>query len=228
MNKGYGQGDERLAEYAERVFIIGREWGESELLADVRARQQAAGMPDIAVGLMDGLHLEVLTRAVGARRAVEIGTLGGWSGACIARGLAEGGRLDTFEIEESHAAVARQTFARAGLSDRVRIHVGPASLRLADIETDGPFDLVFIDADKVAYPIYLAWAARNLRVGGVVLGDNAFGWGHVVSPGLPTSHPDSPGVRALLSFNEALARGGRFRATMLPTGEGLAMGVKIR
>ena len=228
MTKGYGQGDDRLAAYAERTFINRGDGGEAARLADIRARQEAAGLPDIAVGLMDGLHLEVLTRAVGARRAVEIGTLGGWSGSCIALGLVDGGRLDTFEIEEAHAVVARETFRHAGLDERVRVHVGPAGERLADIEADGPFDLVFIDADKANYPSYLDWAGRNLRLGGVVLGDNAFGWGHVVGPELPASHADARGVRALMSFNEALARGGRFRATMLPTGEGLAMGVKIR
>jgi caffeoyl-CoA O-methyltransferase len=100
--------------------------------------------------------------------------------------------------------------------------VGPALEKLSEIESAGPFDLVFIDADKANYPAYLEWAEVNLRVGGVVLGDNAFAWGNVVS-----ESPDED-AQGILAFNQRLATGGRFRSTMLPTGEGLAMGVKLR
>jgi caffeoyl-CoA O-methyltransferase len=218
MGKGYGQGEPAIAEYVEKVFAP-----EDELLADVRRRSAAAGLPDIAVGALDGLHLEVIARATAARRAVEIGTLGGYSGTWLLRGMGPEGRLDTFELAEAHAEVARQTFRLAGLARQARVHVGPALARLGDIEDQGPFDLVFIDADKPSYPLYLAWAADHLRLGGVVLGDNAFFHGTVGD-----ASDQSAGARAMRAFNEALARGGRFRATMLPTGEGLAMGVKVR
>ncbi len=220
MNKSYAANDPALADYVERTFL-----DEDPLLDDVRARQAAAGMPDIQVGRADGLHLEVLARAVAARRAVEIGTLGGYSGSCLLRGMGEGGVLYTFEISEAHAQVARATFEREKVSARVRLHVGPALEKLPSIEGEGPFDLVFIDADKSSYPAYLAWAGKHLRIGGIVLGDNAFLFGKVA--GAATGE-DATSIRAMQSFNEALARGGRFRATMLPTGEGLAMGVKIR
>ena len=130
---------------------------------------------------MDGLHLELLARAAGARRAVEIGTLGGYSGVCLLRGMPDG-RLDTFELEPRNAAVARESFEKAGVAGRARIHVGPAVDKLREIEADGPFDLVFIDADKTGYPAYLTWAEEHLRVGGIVLLDNAFGWGGVADP----------------------------------------------
>jgi caffeoyl-CoA O-methyltransferase len=122
--------------------------------------------------------------------------------------------------------VARESFRRAGVADRVRIHVGPALERLREIEGEGPFDLVFVDADKGGYPDYLAWAEEHLRLGGVVLADNAFGFGHVHE----SEHrgEDAAAVESLRRFAERLARGGRFRATMLPTEEGLAMGVKVR
>jgi caffeoyl-CoA O-methyltransferase len=169
---------------------------------------------------MDGLHLEVLARTVGARRAVEIGTLGGYSGVCLLRGMPDG-RLDTFELEPKNAEVARQSFANAGVAERARIHVGPALEKLREIEGDGPFDLVFIDADKTGYPAYLTWAEEHLRPGGIVLLDNAFGWGGVAAP-------DSDSTRALAECAERLGRGGRWRATMIPTEEGLAFGVKVR
>ena len=215
--KHYGaEDDEKLLKYLNRVFKP-----EDAILKETRERSLKAGLPEIQVGSMDALHLEVLTRAAGARKAVEIGTLGGYSGIAIARGLGKGGRLHTFELEPKHAEVARESYRKAGLLDRIRIHVGQALERLPDCEADAPFDLVFIDADKEGYPAYLAWAAQHLRVGGVVLGDNAFAFGEIA---------DGRGAGALRmrEFNEELSQGGRFRATMLPTGEGLALGVKIK
>ena len=220
MEKGYGNSDPRLAEYVLRVF-----GDEDEVLSGVRERQAKAGMPDIAVSALDGLTLEVLARGFGAKKAVEIGTLGGYSGVRILRGMGDGGFLHTFEFDAKHAAVAEETFRLAGVAERVKIHLGAAADHLAEIEAEAPFDLVFIDADKVSYPLYLAWAGRHLKVGGAVLGDNAFLFGRV--PDEATGeHAQS--IRAMQSFNDALARGGRFKATMLPTGEGLAVGVRVR
>jgi caffeoyl-CoA O-methyltransferase len=218
--KGFGQGDPALARWAEATFEP-----EDAVLAEIRGRSARAGLPSIQVGRMDGLHLEVLTRAVCAKKLVEIGTLGGYSGVCLARGMGPDGFLHTFELLPAHARVARESFERAGVARQVTVHVGHARDELVCIEGDGPFDLVFIDADKESYPDYLAWAGRHLRVGGVVLADNAFAFGHVheTSPGA-----DARAVAPLRAFAERLARGGRFRATMIPTGEGLAMGVKVR
>jgi caffeoyl-CoA O-methyltransferase len=216
--KGFGQADPKLKQWAEALFEP-----EDEILVEIRQRSVAQGLPAIAVGKMDGLHLEIIARAVGAKRAVEIGTLGGYSGVCLLRGMAPHGRLDTFEYSPKHAEVAKESFALAGVLERACIHVGPAIENLPKIEAQGPFDLVFIDADKVSYPAYLGWAEQHLRVGGVVLLDNAFGWG-----GVADAHPKDDNVRALKAANERLANGGRFRATMIPTEEGLAMGVKVR
>ncbi len=219
--KAFGQGSAALAAWAEEVYAP-----EDGILREIRERSIAEGLPPIQVGRMDGLHLEIVARASGARRAVEIGTLGGYSGVCLLRGMGEGGSLDTFELEPSHAAVARASFERAGVAARARIHLGPALERLRDVEASGPFDLVFIDADKGSYPAYLAWAEDHLRVGGVLLADNAFGFGHVHEEAY--SGEDSRAMAPLRRFNERLARGGRFRATVLPTAEGLSFGVKVR
>jgi caffeoyl-CoA O-methyltransferase len=216
-NKGFGQGDPDLAVWAEEVFLP-----EDKVLGEIRERSIREGLPAIAVGRFDGLHLEVLARAAGALKAVEIGTLGGYSGVCLLRGMGPHGVLHTFEFSEKHARVATESFRKAGVASRAHVHAGPALRTLAEIEAEAPFDLVFIDADKVSYPGYLAWAADHLREGGVVLADNAFGFGEIHLPG------GDEGRAALRKFNHELARGGRFRATMLPTAEGLAMGVKIR
>jgi len=219
--KGFGQGDPALGAWAESVYAP-----EDEVLEEIRARSAAAGLPAIQVGAMDGLHLRVLARACGARRAVEIGSLGGYSGVQLLRGMGPEGRLDTFELEPGHAEVARRSFELAGVAHQARIHLGPAAERLRDVERDGPFDLVFIDADKAGYPGYLAWAEVNLRVGGMLLADNAFAFGHAHRPA--EAEKDASSAGALARFSERLARGGRFLATLLPTAEGLACGVKVR
>jgi caffeoyl-CoA O-methyltransferase len=215
--KAFGQGDPALWRWAEEVFRP-----EDEVLREIRERSIREGLPAIAVGRFDGLHLEVITRAFGALKAVEIGTLGGYSGVCLLRGMGTHGVLHTFEASEKHARVAAESFRKAGVAQRVHIHLGRALETLREVEAEAPFDLVFIDADKVSYPAYLAWTAEHLREGGVVLADNAFGFGEIHLPG------GDEGRKALREFNRELAQGGRFRATMLPTAEGLAMGVKIR
>jgi caffeoyl-CoA O-methyltransferase len=219
--KAFGAGDPALTSYAEATFHP-----EDEILARIRSGAKAAGLPDIAVGKMDGLHLEIIARMVAARRAVEIGTLGGYSGTCLLRGMPADGQLWTLELEVKNAEVARKHFAAAGLAERAHVVVGRALDTLPGVAAQAPFDLVFIDADKDGYPAYLDWAGEHLRPGGVVLGDNAFLWGEVAQP----SGNEAPArIAAMQRFNHELGRpGGRFRATMLPTGEGLAVGVKVR
>ena len=216
MKDYFGGREEKLIRYLNRVFRP-----EDAVLKEIRERSLKEGLPEIQVGSMDALHLEVLTRAFGAKSAVEIGALGGYSATAIARGLGTEGRLHTFELERKHAEVVLESLRKAGLQDRVLVHVGPALERLPEVEHEAPFDLVFIDADKEGYPAYLAWAAHHLKVGGVVLADNTFAFGEIVDG-------RNAGAEALREFNKELAQGGRFRATLLPTGEGLSLGVKVR
>jgi caffeoyl-CoA O-methyltransferase len=215
--KGFGATDPRIPPYVERLLEP-----EDDALREIRARSVAAGLPPIAVGPFDGRHLEVIARAVGARKVVEIGTLGGYSGVCLARALPRDGVLHTFEVDPKHARVAEESFRRARVADRVRLHVGPALERLPEIERDGPFDLVFVDADKAAYPAYLEWSARNLRPGGVLLADNVFR-----RAAFPLDGEDPRVGDGIKAFNAALAKGDRFRATLLPLEDGLAFGVRL-
>ena len=219
MNKPFGNADSRLSEYVSRVYAP-----EDEVLAEIRARSAAAGLPDIQVAALDALHLEVIARASVARRAVEIGTLGGYSGVALLRGMGPQGELDTVEMSPKHAEVARESFRRAGVAARARVHVGAAADILPQLATRAPYDLVFIDADKESYAAYTDWAADNLRPGGIVLLDNAFLFGNLPEP--PTGDRAAQ-IRAMQSVHEMLARSGRFRATVLPTGEGLAFGVRL-
>src|SRR5438128_365814 len=171
-NKGFGQGDPELAVWAEEVFRP-----EDKVLQEIRERSVREGLPAIAVGRFDGLHLEVLARAAGASKAVEIGTLGGYSGVCLLRGMGPHGVLHTFEYSEMHARVANESFHKAGVAARAHLHVGAALHQLPEIEPDAPFDLVSVDADRVTHPAYLARAADHLRERGGAPPDTARGSG---------------------------------------------------
>lgn len=223
MSKSFAQSDAAVQQYVLETFHP-----EDPTLLEIRDRAAREGLPNIHVGPMDGLHLEVIARTVAARKIVEIGTLAGYSGVCLARALPADGKIYCFEYEPRHIEVARVSFEKAGLSDRVEFLAGSAVTALSQIEKRGPFDLVFIDADKPGYPAYLDWAMDHLRVGGVVLGDNTFSGGRVADPAQMDQGSKAETVRAIRSFNQRVAADPRFRATILPTGEGLTFAVKIK
>jgi predicted O-methyltransferase YrrM len=175
----------------------------------------AAGLPSIHVSPNQGKLLMLVARAVGARRILEIGTLGGYSTIWLARGLAdEGGRLVTLEFDARHAEVARANIARAGLAGAVDVRVGRAldTLPALAAEGGGPFDLIFIDADKPSYPDYLAWSLRLARPGTLIVADNVVRDGAVVD-----ADSADPNVRGVRRFNELLAAEPRVSATALQT-----------
>ncbi len=142
----------------------------------------AAGLPKIAVSPQQGKFLSLLVAATGARRVLEIGTLGGFSTIWLARGAGPDGRVTTLEYEPKHAEVARANLDRAGVGDRVEVLVGAALDTLPNV-TGGPFDLVFIDADKENNPGYLDWAVKLTRPGSVIVVDNVIREGGILSPG---------------------------------------------
>jgi predicted O-methyltransferase YrrM len=142
----------------------------------------AAGLPKIAVSPQQGKFLSLLAAATGARRILEIGTLGGFSTIWLARGAGPDGRVTTLEYEPKHAEVARANIERAGLGDRVEVLVGAALDTLPSV-TGGPFDVVFIDADKENNPGYLEWAVKLTRPGSIILVDNVIREGAILSPG---------------------------------------------
>ena len=172
------------------------------------------GLPSIAVSPPLGKLLNVLARATGARRILEIGTLGGYSAIWLARALPGDGRLVTLEIDDHHAQIARQNLARAGLASVAEVVVGPASDTLARMAAQGaePFDLVFIDADKEGYPAYLEGALRLSRPGTLIIADNVVRGGQIADPGNTDSR-----VRGVRTFIEMLADDPRVDATVIQT-----------
>lgn len=190
--------------------------------ATLQAIQDSAevnDLPRISVQPLDGYFLQWLARLVNAKKAVEIGTLAGYSAAWIARGLAEGGTLYCVEASEKHARISRENLTASGLGSSVDIQQGAGKDILPKLAAHGPFDFVFIDADKASYPYYLDWAGHNLRPGGLLAAHNAYRGGRVI---LPEGDDD----RAIDAFNRQLAADDRFWPMILPLGDGMALGIR--
>ncbi len=206
QDNGLGALLARIDDYIQNLFAP-----QDEALEAAVRESQRAGLPEIHVSPNEGKLLQLLAEMTGARRILEIGTLGGYSAINLARGMAEDGRLISLEIDERHAEVARQNVERAGLAEKVEIRVGDARKLLAQLaESDeGPFDLVFIDADKEGYPEYLEWALRLSRPGSLILGDNTIWGGAIIDP-----QDDS--TRAIHEFNEKIAKDPRLSVIVLP------------
>jgi caffeoyl-CoA O-methyltransferase len=184
---------------------------QDEALEAAVRESRRAGLPEIQVSPNEAKLLQLLAEMVGAGRILEVGTLGGYSAIHFGRALPEDGTLVSLEIDERHAEVARKNVERAGLSGKVEIRVGDARELLARIAEsgEGPFDVVFIDADKEGYPEYLEWAMRLTRPGSLILGDNTVRGGSILDP-----RDDS--ARATNEFNERIAGDPRLSAILLP------------
>jgi len=188
---------------------------EDDALRAAGAGSEAAGLPPHQVAPNQGKLLHLIARIRGARTILEIGTLGGYSTLWLARALPEGGRLVTLEADERHAETAASNIARAGLRDVVDLRVGKAAdtlpLLAAELGDEG-FDLVFIDADKPSNPLYLEWALRLTRPGGVIVGDN------VVREGAVTDAASTdPRVQGVRTFTELIAQHPKLTATAVQT-----------
>lgn len=183
------------------------------LTASLQA-SEAAGLPRISVSPSQGKLLELLARVQGACNILEIGTLGGYSTIWLARGLLAGGRLITLEADPKHAEVARANITRAGLADVVTLRLGRALDTLPQLaaESRGPFDLIFIDADKQNYPGYFVWALKLSRRGTLIIADNVVRDGEVVN-----ANSDDPNVQGVREFNQLVASEPRVSATAIQT-----------
>jgi caffeoyl-CoA O-methyltransferase len=173
-------------------------------------------MPAIQVGPAEGRTLFLLLRLIGARKVVEVGTLAGYSTIHMARALATDGHLWTIEYDPKHAEVARENLARAGLAERVTVLVGAGVDVLPTLAAHGPFDAVFVDADKKSYDQYGRWARAHLRRGGLLIGDNAYYFGNLTE--------DTPEALAMRRFHEEAAAA--FDTACVPTPDGMLVGIK--
>ncbi|HEX3734262.1 MAG TPA: O-methyltransferase [Solirubrobacterales bacterium] len=187
---------------------------DDEALQGALDAAQAGGLPSIQVTPPQGKLLQMLARLVGARTVLEFGTLGGYSTILLGRALPDGGRLITLEANPDYAEVARGSIERAGLGGVVEIRVGPAleSLPALDGEGLGPFDLTFIDADKVNTPSYFSWALDHSRPGSLIVADNVVRGGTLAEGG-----SDDPATQAQRRLHRMLAEEPRVTATTIQT-----------
>jgi caffeoyl-CoA O-methyltransferase len=185
-----------------------------ELAAETLAALPAeAGMQ---VAPEQAAFLTFLTRLIGARQAVEVGTFTGLSSLAIARGLTEGGRLTCFDISEEYTGIARRYWARAGVQDRIELRIGPAAETLRQLPLDRHLDFAFIDADKVGYPVYWDELVPRMRPGALIAVDNTLRAGRVLAP-------RDASDRAIAAFNDEVLADVRVDVVMLPIADGMTL-----
>ena len=208
---------DQLSQYINDLFVQ-----EDETLQKIREAIPAKGLPTINVKPEEGRFLQFLVRATGVRKALEIGTLGGYSSIWIARGFSPGGRLITLEVDPRHAEIAREHIAQAGLADQIEVMVGNAHDLLAVLTAEAPFDFIFIDAEKPGYANYFDWALANTRLNGVIAAHNAFRGGSVAG-----IRADDDYSETMRGFNHRVAQEERVISTIFPAGDGTLLAVKI-
>ena len=208
---------ERASQYIQNLFA---QQDQAQIYALKDSRQK--GLPEININPEEGRFIQLLVRASGGTKALEIGTLGGYSGIWIARGLAPGGKLFTLEKDPQHAAIAQDHFHRAGVSDLVDIRLGDAHASLSTLAGEAPFDFIFIDAEKSGYLDYYGWAIDHLRIGGMIAAHNALRGGSVYDP----DSQDST-ASALRTFNQQVASDFRVISSIYPAGDGTLIAVRI-
>ncbi len=198
----------RVDQYIEKLFSTN-----DEVLTAALAESEKNGLPSINVSANEGKLLYMLAKIRGAKKILEIGTLGGYSTIWLARALPADGRLLTLEYSPKHAEVARANIERAGLSDKVEVRIGAGLESLPQIEArgEGPFDLFFIDADKENYPGYLDWCIKLSRPGSVILSDNLIRNGAVMAP-----EASDTAATVIAGFNRTLATHPRLDSIILP------------
>lgn len=206
---------EDIAEYATAHST--RRDDVQQRLVDV-TREATGSASGMQIGGDQGVFMEILTRAIGATSAVEIGTFTGYSSIAIARGLGPGGHLLCCDISDEWTSIAREHWELAGVADRIELRLAPATETLASLDPSTRFDIAFIDADKSGYAAYLDALHPLLRPGALVLIDNTLWSGKVLDPAV-----DDPDTTALKALNEALVDDDRFVVSMLTIGDGVTL-----
>lgn len=200
------------------AYLVAHGSAPDEIVREL-AEETLAALPAEAVMQVapeQAAFLTFLTRLLGVRQAVEVGTFTGLSSLAIARGLAEGGRLTCFDISEEYTGVARRYWERAGVQDRIELRIGPAAETLRELPRERYLDFAFIDADKVGYPVYWDELVPRMRPGAVIAVDNTLRDGRVLAP----RNADD---RAIAAFNDAVIADVRVEAVMLPIADGVTL-----
>ncbi len=195
-------------------------------LERVRAELNARKVEFMSISAAEGRVLQFLIRGFNVRKVVEVGTLFGYSALCMAKALPEDGQILTLEKNPENFAIAEKLIASTACSRKVKVLCGDATQLLRQIEAEGPFDLVFIDADKAAYCTYLDWAEKNVRRGGLIVGDNTFLFGALW--GEPRDSESSERrIQVMGEFNRRLADSSKYNSVIVPTFEGMTVAQRL-
>jgi caffeoyl-CoA O-methyltransferase len=209
--------NDTVSAYIKELFAA-----EDEHLRFTREDTLARDLPAIFVKPEEGKFLQLLTRLSGGSKVIEIGTLGGYSSLWIVRALVPGGRLYTLDNNPDHAEIARKHFIKAGVGDQIEIIMGDAHANLRTLESKGPFDMVFIDAEKDGYDDYYEWAVSNVHKGGLIAAHNAFRKGSVAG-----TTPKDQWTDSQIEFNRKVACDPRVISTIFPAGDGTLVAVRV-
>lgn len=207
-------------EYIRKVFAP-----QDALLEEINAALKTAGR-EIQVGAEEGKTLQLLARMIGAQTIVEVGTLGGYSALWMARALPEDGHLYTCEHDDIQADMAQSFFDKSEQKNRITILRGKGVDVLPTLNDKGPFDMMFIDADKIGYTAYLDWAEQHIRKGGLIVGDNTLLFDAVLEDEPPEGTAPTT-WKNMREFNQRLADPAKYCSVMIPTQEGMTVGIKL-
>ena len=213
--------DKRI-KYMREVFAP-----EDDVLRSVREELEKTPWP-IQIGAEEGRFLQFLVNISRAKKIVEVGTLAGYSTLWLAKSLPEDGHIFTIEKNPQSAEISRKNFARSKYHKKISLIEGNAIDVLNSINDKAPFDMIFIDADKVSYPKYLDWAEKNIRAGGLIVGDNTFLFGTVYEEKIPKEADVSKAAHeAMKEFNRRLADPRKYLSFMLPSQEGMTIAMRL-
>jgi predicted O-methyltransferase YrrM len=211
--------DNQIMHYIRKLYAP-----QDALLERVDATLHRIGFP-IHIGAEEGKLLQLLIAMNQVKTIVEIGTLAGYSTVWMARALPKEGHIYTINKDKLHIATAKETFAACEVKDRITMLEGVAQTMLATLEDRAPFDMIFIDADKISYPEYLDWADKNIRTGGLIIADNTL-LGGAATMDTPPDNIAPTTWKNMRSFNERLADENRYHSVMIATAEGLTVAIK--
>jgi caffeoyl-CoA O-methyltransferase len=183
-------------------------------------RSALGGLARMQIAPEQAPFMTIMTKALGVKHAVEVGTFTGLSSLSIARGLPDDGRLICCDISDEYTSIARRYWAEAGVDDKIELRIGPAAATLAAMPAEPHIDLAFIDADKTGYPTYWSEIVPRVRQGGVILVDNVLRGGRVIDP-------QDDDDRAIAAFNDIVTADPRVQAVMLPFSDGITMALKF-
>jgi caffeoyl-CoA O-methyltransferase len=201
------------------AYLVAHGTPPDPILAELAEETRKVGpLAMMQVAPEQGAFLTFLTRLIGARRAIEVGTFTGYSSLCIARGLPAGGELLCCDVSEEWTDVARRYWEKAGVADKIELRIAPAADTLRALPERADWDLAFIDADKPGYPVYYEEILRRLRPGGLILADNVLWMGRVADPSA-----QDPATAAIRAFNQLVARDERVDRVMIPLSDGLTL-----